>query len=188
MSVPKENIENYIFNKISQRIQEYLKAKGKDYNYTLESIKVNSDLTTIVIFGKFKYFNKEVKSQIELNNFMKFLTYGLVKVKGKEFNDIYQLDKELGTPMLNGKLIESKWQSIVSLRLLYLLHTAIKDTYYVIQLVLTKQEVDRNIDYFNVKGKDEIKTIVNYYQGPHTTTTTAQLIDAYLYYEYYKGK
>lgn len=47
---------------------------------------------------------------------------------------------------------------------------------------------NENDKLYLILGKDEIKTIVNYYQGPHTTTTTAQLIDAYLYYEYYKGK
>lgn len=189
MTIAYDAIEHYVFNNSPRKIREYIDVKGKDYNYTLVHTKIHSDLSEVEVEGKFKYFDKEVKSIIIIKNFMSFLTHGLVLINSKEVNDVYQLDKELWTPMITDELIKSKWKSIVSLRFLYLLHVAIKDSYYVIQKVATDDEVDRLFDLYSTRDEpiDRLEADVNYYSPIKKETTTNQLIDKHIYYEYYKA-
>ena len=189
MAIAYDTIEHYVFNNLPRKIREYIDVKGKDYNYTLVHTKIHSDLSEVEVEGKFKYFDKEVKSIITIKNFMSFLTHGLVLINGKEVNDVYQLDKELGTPIINNKLIEFKWESIVILRFLYLLHVAIKDSYYVIQKVTTDDKIDRLFELYSTRDEliDRLEADINYYGPIKKETTTNQLIDKHIYYEYYKA-
>lgn len=129
--VTEKMIWNYLNNNLARLIREYSNQRGTQYNYTFKSCDTLSSSIYIEIKGEFDINNEKTISDIRINTteVFKYLCYGITE----ENPFLFQLDVDARIPIIKGEQAVNNCKTVVSLRILYLIHLSIKETYNLIK-------------------------------------------------------